>query len=246
MQHTITEYHLTQNTDKETIIFIHGLGTNLSQFEKQHCYFCKTYQVLSITLSLEKNNHSLNTIATEIKTLLVKLHINHVHIVGNSMGGNIGFELLKSYPNIVNSLCIFGTTPTMKTSQFFSLYIKFLIWILPIKFIAKIASISGVSSYSKHKIFEMFMNCSKKSLYRSINILSNFDYMKEIEKKKKPLCIIKAQKDKKINKLLKKPIKKWKKQSWFTLFEIEKAGHFANLDEPVKFNEFLSKFLNTL
>ena len=41
-------------------------------------------------------------------------------------------------------------------------------------------------------------------------------------------------------------IKKWENRKWFTLYELNHAGHFANLDEPLKFNKVLSKFLSTL
>jgi len=39
-------YQLSSNPDKETILFIHGLGVNLTQFEKQHLFSRKKYQVL--------------------------------------------------------------------------------------------------------------------------------------------------------------------------------------------------------
>ena len=239
-------YHLTGNKNQQTILFLHGLGADLSQFEEQQKYFESNYQVLSISLPLEKNPISLYTIAVEIKMLLSKLDIEYVHIVGNSMGGDIGFELLKNYPSIVLSLCTFGTTPYMKSSKLFTFVMKLLICVSPLKLIAKLASYSGVSAMAQNKIYEMFMRHSKEELYGSIDMLSNFDYIEIIEASQKPLCIIKAQKDKEINRLLAKPIKKWKNRRWFTLYKINHAGHFANLDEPIKFNEILSKFLKGL
>ena len=239
-------YHLTGSKNQQTILFLHGLGADLSQFEEQQSYFESNYQVLSISLPLDKNPLSLYTIAVEIKMLLGKLDIEHVHIVGNSMGGDIGFELLKNYPSTVLSLCTFGTTPYMKSPKPFTLIMKFIIWVFPLKLIAKLASYSGVSSMAQNTIYKMFLRHSKKELYRSIDMLSNFDYGDIIETSQKPLCIIKAQKDKEINRLLEKPIKKWKNRKWFTLYKINHAGHFANLDEPLKFNKVLSKFLNTL
>ncbi len=240
------DYHLTGSKNQQTILFLHGLGTNLSQFEEQQRYFETSYQILSISLPLDKTPLSLSTIAVEIKMLLNKLDIEHVHIVGNSMGGDIGLELLKNYPSTVLSLCTFGTTPYMKSSKPFTFIMKFCIWIFPLKLIAKLASYSGVSAMAKNKIYEMFMKQSKEELYRSIDMLSNFDYMEMIEASQKPLCIIKAEKDKEINRLLEKPIKKWENRKWFTLYELNDSGHFTNLDEPLRFNEVLSEFLNNL
>ena len=196
------DYYLTGNKNQKTILFLHGLGADLSQFKEQQKYFESNYQVLSISLPLEKNPLSLYTIAVEIKMLLSKLDIKHIHIVGNSMGGDIGFELLKNYPSIIISICTFGTTPQIKSSKFFMLIMKFFILIFPLKLIAKLASYSAVSSLVQNKIYKMFIKHSKKELYRSIDMLSNFDYIEMIEASKKPLCIIKAQKDKEINRLL--------------------------------------------
>ena len=240
------DYHLTGSKNQQTILFLHGLGADLSQFEEQQSYFESNYQVLSISLPLDKNPLSLSTIAVEIKMLLNKLDIKYVHIVGNSMGGDIGFELLKNYPSTVLSLCTFGTTPYMKSSKSFTLIMKFFIWICPLKLIAKLASYSGVNSKAQNKIYEMCMKQSKATFYKSIDMLSNFDYIEMIETSQKPLCIIKAQKDKEINRLLAKPIKKWEKRRWFTLYELKHSGHFANLDKPVKFNEILSSYLKGL
>ena len=240
------DYHLTGSKHQQTILFLHGLGADLSQFEEQQSYFESNYQVLSISLPLEQKPLSLYATAVEIKTLLSKLDIKHVHIVGNSMGGDVGFELMKNYPTVILSLCTFGTTPYMKSSKLFTLIMKFLIWVFPLRFIAKLISYSGVSSMAQRKIYKMFLRHSKKELYRSMDMLSSFDYRKVIEISQKPLCIIQTQKDKEINKLLIKPIKKWKNRKWFTLYKIDNAGHFANLDEPIRFNETLSKFLSAL
>jgi len=239
------DYNLTGNKNHSDILFLHGVGADLSQFEEQQKYFESKYQVLSVSLPLDQNPLSLNALAVQIKMLLNKLNIEHIHIVGNSMGGNIGFELLKNYPSVVLSVCTFGTTPYMKSSKLFILVMKLLIWIFPLKLIAKFASYSGVNSLAQNKIYKMFMKHSKDELYSSIGMLSNFDYREMIETSQKPLCMIKAQKDKEINRLLTKSIKKWEKRRWFTLYQINQAGHFANLDESLKFNELLSKFLNT-
>ncbi len=123
---------------------------------------------------------------------------------------------------------------------------KFLIWIFPLKLIAKLASYAAVGSMAKNQIYKMLMRHTKEELSKSIDMLSSFDYTEMIEASQKPLCIIKAHKDKEINRLLENPIKKWGNRRWFTLYELNHAGHFANLDEPLKFNETLFRFLDNL
>ena len=52
------EYLLTGIENKETILFVHGLGANLSQFENQHQYFQDRYKVLSVSLRGHGNTSS--------------------------------------------------------------------------------------------------------------------------------------------------------------------------------------------
>ena len=44
------EYFFSENENENTVIFVHGLGANLSQFENQHDFFQDKYNVLSINL----------------------------------------------------------------------------------------------------------------------------------------------------------------------------------------------------
>ena len=47
------DYYLTGNKNQQTILFLHGLGADLSQFEEQQRYFESNYKVLSVSLPLD-------------------------------------------------------------------------------------------------------------------------------------------------------------------------------------------------
>jgi len=236
-------YHLTGKNYHQTIVFVHGLGANLSQFEEQHHYFDKNYQVLSVTLP-HKFDDTLENMADNIASLLDKLEIEKVHFVGNSMGGNIGFEVLKKYPQRLYTITTFGTTPALKTSKIKFFIASVVIKIFPQFLIAKLGSYAGANRVSRKKIYKMLRETSKKAYLGILPSIANFDYGDVITKTKKPFCIIKAENDKEINKHLDKYIRLWKDEEWCHLVNMQNVGHFANLDEPYVFNKFLEKFLS--
>jgi pimeloyl-ACP methyl ester carboxylesterase len=236
-------YHLTGNNHHQTILFAHGLGANLSQFEEQHHYFDKNYQVLSVTLP-HKFDDTLENMADNIVSLLDKLEIEKVHFVGNSMGGNIGFEVLKKYPQRLCTITTFGTTPSLKTSKIKLFIASIVIKIFPQFFIAKLGSYAGANKVSRKNIYKMLRQISKKAYLGILPSIANFDYGDVITKTKKPFCIIKADNDKEINKHLDKYINLWKNEEWCYLVNMQNAGHFANLDAPYVFNSLLEKCLS--
>lgn len=83
------EYLLTGVENKDTILFVHGLGANLSQFEEQHQYFQDTYRILSISLrghgnttssrELTESDFELSRLSDDIIMLIETLGIDKFH-----------------------------------------------------------------------------------------------------------------------------------------------------------------------
>jgi pimeloyl-ACP methyl ester carboxylesterase len=91
--------------DRETLLFLHGLGANLRQFEPQQQFFAQEYWVLLVSLRGHGNSsgpaqptladYTVGRLACDLQALLSYLHIGQVHFVGNSLGGLVGYELLE-------------------------------------------------------------------------------------------------------------------------------------------------------
>ena len=60
---------------------------------------------------------SVEQLAADIKALLFDLGIRKVHFVGNSLGGLVGYEMLRSDEEMITSLTTFGTTAELHTSS---------------------------------------------------------------------------------------------------------------------------------
>ncbi|WP_062052913.1 alpha/beta fold hydrolase [Aquimarina longa] len=247
------EYFLNGENNSETILFVHGLGANLSQFKHQQNYFSKNFKVLSVNLrghgnttlthALTSNDVELYKIADDITTLLDRLGISKVHYVGNSMGGNVGFEIMKTNPNILKTITTYGTTGQLNTSSIALKIMKFLHKIITPTMRGNLSKIAGQTNESKAKIKEMMLKSEKATILSFIPILANFDYLEVIKKSKIPCMIIKGEKDKEINNVIYTTIREFKNRGNFELQEINGAGHFANLDNPYYFNKIIEEYI---
>lgn len=250
------EYLLTGIENIETILFVHGLGANLSQFENQHKYFQDKYKVLSVSLRGHGNTSSLSELTEsdfdlsqfrdDLIMLLDTLDIDKVHYVGNSMGGNIGYELMKTHSTRMLSFTSYGTTGKLKKSGFTIGLMKLTYKLMSMKMIAKLSGSAGVGEYSKTKIVEMMAQAKKSTVLNLINYLGDFDYLEVIKHSQIKAQIIKGDKDKEINKVIVSTVKTFKQRGDFSLIDLDNSGHFANLDNPDLFNRALETFLTGL
>lgn len=254
LESTQLEYCITGTDNPITILFVHGLGANLRQFEKQHAYFSKTYQVLSLSFCGHGNSIALRSSATadfglsrfakDIIQLLDFLKIKKVHYIGNSMGGNIGFELAQKSPDRLRSFTTFGTTGRLTKSKWLVGGIKLIYKILPLNVIAKLSSVAGQTQYAKTKIQDMLSCASKDTILAILPHLANFNYLDTIKTLKVNSMIMRGEKDHEINQVLKETISTFQKyQLSFQCKDFKEAGHFLNLDAPELFNEELMRFL---
>lgn len=252
------EYLLTGKPDNTTILFVHGLGPNLRQFEKQQKYFSKNFQVLSISLrghgnsttlsSGDVEDYQVNKYANDIYELLTFLNIHKVHFVGHSTGGVIGYELLKQYPDLFISLVTFGTTAELK---------------LPDNVLAQIINQeeqlidkNGLDTYAKiiannsssypevqDEIYNEIRQCSKEVIINTRKNIANYSYLKLLEKTNIPILLIQGEKDIAINKSLGTTLNWFNKKENLIVKNIEDAGHFSNLEKPEKFNHIIENFI---
>lgn len=250
------EYFLSGKENKETIVFVHGLGANLSQFENQHKFFQNKYKVLSLDLrghgdttalrELTESDFELSKLSNDIVMLLDALNIEKVHYVGNSMGGNVGYELLKNNPDKLLSFTTFGTTAKLNKSAITIKFMKLIYKLLSTKIIAQLSSFAGNNEDSKKKIQEMMQQTGKETILKTIPHLATIDYLDVIKDVEMTSMIIQGDMDKEINKVIGGTIEVWRQKGNFRLMEMKNTGHFANLDNPEKFNQIIASFLENI
>ncbi|MFS4467543.1 alpha/beta fold hydrolase [Maribacter sp. 2210JD10-5] len=248
------EYLLTGETNRHVLLFVHGLGADYRQFERQHDFFSKDFKVLSISLRghgnsilhspYEPKDFTLKKMARDIIMLLNVLGIEKVHYIGNSMGGNIGYEIIRYFPSYVASFTTFGTTAKLKPPKYLIHLMAIFYKLISIKMISRLASRSGTTQYSKDLIRKMVEGTPKSTFINALPLLSDFDYLPVIRLSKIPTLIIQGAKDTEINNVIASTLHEFERHGNFQIKNMKYAGHFANLDNPQLFNHILLDFLN--
>ncbi len=89
------------------LVFIHCWGCNRSFWENQVAEFSKTNRVVTIDMpghgesGLGRKNWSIESYGDDVKTVVTKLGLKRVVLVGSSMGGPIALEATKRMPDNV-------------------------------------------------------------------------------------------------------------------------------------------------
>ena len=104
--------YVDEGKGKETIIFIHGLGTYLRAWEKNIEGLKSDYRVIAVDLpgygKSSKNPHdgSMTYYASVIIEFMNKLNIEKAVLAGHSMGGQISMVTALQYPDRVKKLVL--------------------------------------------------------------------------------------------------------------------------------------------
>jgi len=89
------------------LVFIHCGGCNRNVWENQVAEFSKTNRVVTIDLpghgesGLERKNWSIEGYGDDVKTVVTKLKLKRVILVGSSMGGPVALEATRQMPERV-------------------------------------------------------------------------------------------------------------------------------------------------
>jgi 3-oxoadipate enol-lactonase len=249
------EYSLTGSRNADSLLFVHGLGPNLHQFEPQKEFFSHRFQVLLVSLrghggSTTPEHPSIKDFTVEqltadVKSLISELGIQRIHFVGNSLGGLIGYQLLKTNEELIASLTTFGTTAELHTSPTMVWFLTSLTRILGPKTLGKMAAVSTRDKKVARQISEMFALANKDAIWMTQKNISDYDYTPVLRGRDVPILLIKGQQDAEINAQLDSTLQTLRQNPNFLLRELENVGHFANMEKPETFNQTLLDFLTT-
>jgi len=90
-----------------TLFFVHGWGINKSYFQNQVAYFSKRYRVITMDRpgfgesGKNRSDWSTEAYANDIETVISKLNLKNVILVGHSMAGDIVLQAALTDTNYV-------------------------------------------------------------------------------------------------------------------------------------------------
>jgi 3-oxoadipate enol-lactonase len=248
------EYALAGPPAKPALCFVHGVGANLKQFEHQLEVFATEYRVLSLSLRGHGGSsaptspiiadYAVAVLARDVQALLAELGLERVHYVGNSLGGLVGYELLALERERLLSLTTFGTTAELHSPAALRITLTLLAQLLgPRKMSWLLSKTASRDRKVARFVGEMMRETSKDALILLPQTIADYDYTPTLAKHDVPMLLMRAQHDREINKQLGSTLEALQVNPNARVVELPNAGHYANLDEPGRFNELLAAFL---
>jgi len=241
----------------QPLLFIHGLGSSLRDWEDQVPFFSKKYKTITIDLrghgdtDKPKGPYSISMFANDIAELLKSLKLEPVHIVGISLGGAIGFHLAIDYPELTKSLGVVNMSAslpikTFKEKQMFFMRIL-IVKLLGMKkmgeVLAKRLFIKPEQEDLRERMATRWAENDKKAYLSSLKTLKNWSVLERLHEIKCPALIVSADGDY-------TPLEVKKEYTALIpnakLIIIEDARHAVTVEKPKEFNGILMDFLSNL
>jgi esterase len=119
--------HYVSSGQGEAVILIHGLFGNLDNLKNLANLLEQQYQVIRVDVP----NHGLSEhwptmdypqLADAMIDVVDDLQINHIHVVGHSMGGKIAMAMALLHPERVTSLVIADIAPVAYSPKHLSVF----------------------------------------------------------------------------------------------------------------------------
>lgn len=239
----------------QPLVFIHGLGSSTQDWENQVTFFSQYYQVITFDLrghgqsDKPDEHYTVPLFASDATQLIRAISQQPVHLVGHSLGGMVAFQLILDAPELVKSLTILNSAPSVTFPSLRS-RILFYLRTLNVRFfgmyllshqLAKLVFPYPTQAQLRTKFIERWMKNDPIAYAHSLHAFSHWDVSKRLSEIKCPTLIVGAEHDY-------TPIAY--KQLYTRLIPnaelvmIPNSFHMTLLDQPDAFNKVLFDFLN--
>jgi 3-oxoadipate enol-lactonase len=242
-----------------TVVFLHGAGSNASQFVYEHERLCQDFRVVSISLhghgaqfkdrKFTPEEFRLDKLADDVILCMDLLHQERFHVVGNSVGGLIGFELAKRFPDRLLSLCTYGTAPKLSFGKLAIRLIsgldRLMISSIPDAYLGLVARNCSKQVPVQQKLKSILLE-SRHAIPYIRSQIGNYDYLDVIRAMEVPYLLLECEFDSEINKTLAEMRQAVEANPCAKTVFFEGAGHVANLDQPELFSTILKSHLQAV
>lgn len=249
-------YYWTNDNDKETIMFLHGLTADHHLFDKQVDYFSDDYNLILVDLPLHGQSKgyqefSYDHVSKDLSCLLDAESIEQVILVCQSAGGYIGQSFYKNYSERVKAFVGIGTTPFgriyyKKSDLFWIKHFAAIAQLYPYKSYCKASAKSvGIRLETQKSMLKTLESMTKVEILKAVKVLYE-GFLRETEEIKFacPVLLTYGEKDK--TGYVKKYNQTWSQRQGYLLKMIPNAAHNANFDNWSRFNDVLYNFIDNL
>lgn len=251
---TQIHYYVSGGSNDPCILFIHPAFSDHKAFEQQLSFFSKKHKVITIDLighGLSKANKSKDKIddSTEhILQILGQEKVNRLHLVGVSIGALVAQYFAFKYPERVQSLVALGgynihvnNKEVEKAQRGVNLGLIFRAILSMKSFRKKVASMTCSSKKGQDLFYETTLHFQRKS-FMVMQGLQNIIKDRDNIVINYPTLVLVGDED---IPLAKKMAKQWHRELENSEYnEITGAGHCANIDQPLQFNQRIESFFS--
>lgn len=228
-----------------TLLLLHGLFGELSNFKHQIEYFSKNFRVVLPMLPLLEMDIFNTTVAgleKFVQKFVEKLDLKDVHLLGNSLGGHVALVYILKHPERVKTLILTGssglfengmgdTYPKRGDKEYIRKKTEDTFYDPAI---ATDELVDEVFEITRNRLKAMRIIALAKSAIRN-------NLGEELREIKKPTLLIWGQNDKVTPPFVAEEFNKLIPDS--ELFFIDKCGHAPMMEVPGEFNKILEPFL---
>jgi pimeloyl-ACP methyl ester carboxylesterase len=237
------------------LLFIHGLGSCLLDWERQIAAFARTHTVIAADLrghgdsSRPRGPYRIQTFAEDQLTLLRALQVESVDVVGLSLGGAVAFQLALDAPAMVRRLVIVNSFPEFVLRTWAQ---KFFIWqrIAMIKLLSfeRMGKLVAKRMFPDPDMEELrttfvkrYIKNERQPYLDSLNALFGWSVMNRLGELRCPILVIAADQDY-------SPVSA--KEAYVRLLAsaklvvIPNSRHATPMERPEAFNRVLNDFLH--
>lgn len=236
------------------LVFLHGLGSSIKDWENQVSYFAKKYQVITLDLrghgksDKPKEHYSVPLFSSDIMQFIKTVVKHPVHLVGHSLGGMVAFQLAVDHPELLKSLTIINSGPSVIFPSLVS-RVRFLMRLLSVRLfgmhqishaLAKILFPRPEQEQLRIQFIHRWIENDPHAYLNSLHAFHNWDVTAKLSTIQCSTLIIASDHDY-------TPIAY---KDYYThlipngeLAIIANSYHMANLDQPDEVNKALDSFL---
>ena len=249
-------YYVSGKENTNIIIFLHPAFSDHRAFDQQIDQFSKDYKVITIDLlghglsKANKSNDKIDESSEHIHKILESEGHDKVNLVGVSMGSLIAQYFALQYPDKVISLTSLGgydinkeNKEVEKAQRTSNLGLIFRAAISMKSFRKKTAEITCSTKKGQALFYETTSFYERRSFLVMQGLQNVIEYRKNILPKY-PTMILTAEYD---IELAKNMANDWHTNSDNSVyFMIKDAGHCANMDNPLEFNNLVKEFIDRI
>ena len=239
--------------DAPPVVLVHGNGPNCRQFEPQFTTLADRYRLIAPSLrghgrsdmpsEPTVEDFTVARLAQDVLAVLDHLEVERAHLVGNSLGGLVGFELATTVPERLATLTTFGTAAQLRSSAALVWTVRGTVAALGTTATGRLAGRSAADPEVGRTIAGLMAEADRRAVGFVSRNIATYDYIPSLRGSTVPWLLLRGELDRGINRVLGSTLGVVDAREDAQRVDLTAAGHFANLERPAAFDEALEAFL---